>query len=298
MSVSRILAIGYACFDMTFSVDRHLGADEKGTADRLTACGGGLAANAAAAAGALGYDVTLAAYLGHDALGDTHVAELRTRGVKTDRLLRGDAPTGVSAILVKPDGQRSLVAYRGDQPQYAADAIDLDEFQPDVLLVDGYQTALAHSLLCKSEEKGIPSVLDADGPSRDTGDMARVVDHLVASERFAFGFTGCATMSDALAALARIAPNVVVTRGAQGLVWARNGASGTLPAYRVDARDTNGAGDAFHGAYAGGLGEGMEWERLLRFASATAALCCLTVGSRLGLPGRAEVEHLMHSQAL
>ncbi len=294
----RVLAIGYACYDLTFSIPRHPGADEKGTALDFACCGGGLAANAATAAGRLGYDVILAAFLGLDAFGDAHVAELQDHGVNTDYLLRTQAPTGVSSIWVKPDGQRALVAYRGDQPQYPNDALDLSTLKPQVVLVDGHQTGLAHTVLGESRRQGIPTVLDADGISESTRRMATCVDHLVASERFAYGHTGCTTMDDVLDALARLAPCVVVTRGEQGLVWAREGAKGTLPAYQVPACDTNGAGDAFHGAYAGGLAEGMDWEYLLHFASATAALCCCTVGSRNGLPHRNEVEHLIRNQTL
>lgn len=298
MPLPRILAIGYACYDLTFSIAHHMGADEKGNALDFASCGGGLAANAAAAAGRLGYDVILATFLGHDAFGDAHVAELQDHGVNTDYLLRTPAPTGVSSILVKPDGKRTLVAYRGQQPQYPADALDLTVLQPDVVLVDGHQSALAHAVLAEARARGTPSVMDADAASERTRRMAPRVDHLVASERFAYGYTGLAFMPDILAALAELAPNVVVTRGEKGLVWMRQGERGALPAYKVPARDTNGAGDAFHGAYAGGVAEGMEWEQLLRFASATAALCCCTVGSRNGLPHRHEVDQLMQHQSL
>ncbi len=298
MPSPRILAIGYACYDLTFAVEHHMGADEKGNALDFTGCGGGLAANAAAAAGRLGYDVILASFLGQDAFGDAHAAELQAHGVNTDYLLRTEAPTGVSTILVKPDGRRTLVAYRGQQPQYPADALNLATLQPHVILVDGHQTQLAHAVLAEARHRHIPTVLDADGVSVRTNNMAACVDHLVASERFAYGYTGRKTIPEVLAALSRLAPNVVVTRGDKGLVWMKQEKQGALPAYQVPARDTNGAGDAFHGAYAGGVAEGMDWNRLLRFASATAALCCCTVGSRNGLPRRSEVEHLMQNQAL
>ncbi len=299
MPSPRILAIGYACYDLTFSVESHLGPDEKGTALDFTSCGGGLAANAAAAAGRLGYDVVLATFLGRDAFGEAHIAELRDHGVNTDYLLRADdAPTGVSTIVVKPDGQRTLVAYRGQQPQYPENGLDWAAIKPQVILVDGHQSALAHAMLAKARQAGIPTVMDADGTSDRTNRMASCVDHLVASERFALGFTGYQTIPEALEALAELVPNVVVTRGNKGLVWMREGMKGDLPAYQVPARDTNGAGDAFHGAYAGGLAEGMDWDHLLRFASATAALCCCTVGSRNGLPLRHEVEELMYNQSL
>ena len=41
-----VLCLGIACYDLIFSVDRHIGADEKIKATGLTSCGGGIAANA------------------------------------------------------------------------------------------------------------------------------------------------------------------------------------------------------------------------------------------------------------
>lgn len=292
----KILAIGYACYDLTFAVERHLGPDEKANAKNFTGCGGGLAANAAAAAGALGYDTVLASYLGHDIFGDAHVQELENLGVKVDRLLRSDEPTGVSGIIVKPDGTRTLAAYRGTQPQYPVGALDLAEIQPQAILVDGHQQEIALNVLEQARDRSIPTVLDADADSERSRNLAAEVDHIVAAERFAYGYTSASTLQDALEGVAELAKTVVVTLGERGLAWARGGRTGFLTAYDVEVRDTNGAGDAFHGAYVGALAEGMDWQDLLRFASATAALCCQTVGSRNGLPSRSQVLSLMSAQ--
>ena len=55
-----VLCLGIACYDLIFTVDRHVGADEKIRASDLTACGGGLAANAAMTVARLGYSVAFA----------------------------------------------------------------------------------------------------------------------------------------------------------------------------------------------------------------------------------------------
>jgi len=89
--------------------------------------------------------------------------------------------------------------------------------------------------------------------------------------------------------LAAIAPNVVVTLGERGLVWQRGSERGQMDAFVVDTVDTTGAGDAFHGAFTAGLAAGMEWESLLRFASAVGALCCTKQGGRVGIPTLNEV---------
>lgn len=291
-----VLAIGYACYDLTFGVEHHLGPDEKANAGYFTSCGGGLAANAAAAAGALGYNSVLAAYVGHDIFGDAHVQELVELGVNVDNLLRSHEPTGVSGIFVKPDGCRTLAAFRGIQPQYDENALDLAVLQPKAVLVDGHQQRVSARVLKQAKAMGIPTVLDADADSERSRSLATGVDHVVAAERFAFGYTGAKSPGDALNGISHLAGTVVVTLGERGLIWAKNGQTGCMSAYDVDVRDTNGAGDAFHGAYVGALAEGMDWQDLLRFSSATAALCCRTVGSRNGLPSRGQVLELMYAQ--
>lgn len=86
---------------------------------------------------------------------------------------------------------------------------------------------------------------------------------------------------------------MIVTCGASGLLWQRQGESGHLPACSVAAVDSTGAGDAFHGAFALALARGMAWEALLRFASAAGALACTRLGARAALPAEPEVRALL-----
>ena len=60
----------------------------------------------------------------------------------------------------------------------------------------------------------------------------------------------------------------------------------------IEAIDTTGAGDAFHGAFALGLAQSMNLRENLRRASAAAALTCLKPGTRNALPEQARVNSL------
>jgi sulfofructose kinase len=66
-----------------------------------------------------------------------------------------------------------------------------------------------------------------------------------------------------------------------------------VPAVPIAARDTTGAGDVFHGAFAWALLEGWEARQVLRAACAAAALNCLAAGAQGGIPDRAGVEALL-----
>ena len=79
--------------------------------------------------------------------------------------------------------------------------------------------------------------------------------------------------------------------------WRRT-ASGRCLLFAVQAIDTLGAGDAFHGAFAVALAEGRSRSDCLRFASATAALKCTRFGGASGSPKRAKVEEFLKQQAL
>ena len=120
------------------------------------------------------------------------------------------------------------------------------------------------------------------------------VEYLVASGKFARQFCATEDMEKALKQLSEKRDNVVITLGVEGLIWARGGESGELKAFDVNAIDSTGAGDAFHGAFALGVAQGMEWDDLLRYASAAGALTCTKLGARNGLPNRDAIEHLLN----
>jgi sulfofructose kinase len=290
----NVLCVGHASYDLVFAVPHHPGADEKIFADTLIACGGGPAANAAVAVARLGYRAAFAGYLGNDAYGELHAAELRRDGVSIDLVARGPSPTPLSTVLVKPDGRRALVNYKGETRPLPADAIDFSPVDPKVILFDGHEPNISVPLTTR----GIPTVLDAGSLHAGTEALMFAVDYLVCSEKFARQWLGADDPERALAGLAERSPAVVITLGEHGLIWRRGNESGALPAYPVEAIDTTGAGDAFHGAFAAALAAGRDWQDTLRYASAVGALCCTCLGARPGLPDRARLEQFLRTPSL
>lgn len=289
-----VLCVGHASYDLVFQVSRHPLPDEKMFAEGFTRCGGGPAANAAVTVARLGLQAAFSGYLGRDIFGEEHLAELHAAGVITDWLVRGDTPTPLSAVFVKPDGARALVTHKAQTGYTAAGAVDFSACRPKVMLFDGHEPLLSEPLAERARAEGVPTVLDAGSLHQGTETLMKRVDHLVASEKFARQVSGATDPFQALEMLADFAPTVVVTLGERGLVWkTADGSRGTLPAIPVNAIDTTGAGDSFHGAYAAALAERQDWQSTLRFASAVAALCCTRAGARLGIPRRREVEELL-----
>lgn len=285
----EVICIGHASYDLVFSVPHHPGPDEKCTASGLIACGGGPAANAAVTVARLGRRAALVGYLGLDLYGQAHLKELVQAGVETCWVCRGDLPTPLSAVLVKPDGRRALVNYRASRP-LSADAVDLSDLQAKVALFDGHEPHVSCRWLAHCRGQGTATVLDAGSVHDGTRQLMFEVDYLIASRKFAVQWLGRDDPRRALEGLAAKSPAVVITLGEEGLIWQRGGERGAMPAFPVQAVDTTGAGDVFHGAFATAIADGMTWLDALRFASAAAALCCTKLGARPGIPARAEVE--------
>ena len=107
------------------------------------------------------------------------------------------------------------------------------------------------------------------------------------------GPDAAARAADAL--LARGVGAAVVKLGVQGAFFATADVSGFQPAFPVAAVDTVAAGDAFNGALAVCLAEGMPLERAVRVACAAGALAVTTTGAQDSMPTRSAVEALMRT---
>jgi sugar/nucleoside kinase (ribokinase family) len=73
---------------------------------------------------------------------------------------------------------------------------------------------------------------------------------------------------------------VAITMGSDGCLIASADHVEHVPAFRVDVKDTTGAGDAYMGGLSYALLQGWETQKTGRFANACAALCCTKVGAR------------------
>ncbi len=293
-----VLCVGHACLDWIFEVEKHPDEDEKMLADQLTICGGGPAANAAVAVARLGYQSAFLGYLGNDIHGDHHIGELLEDGVLTDWIIRGEHPTPLVSLMVKPDGKRSAVNFKGATQPTQSHTLNLDEVHPEVVLFDGHEPDISPGICDEAKSKGIPTVLDAGSLHKGTELLMSEVDCLVASEPFTKKLTEADEPDQAIHKLGYLASTAVMTLGDQGLIWKKDGIVGRMGAFQVNAVDTTGAGDAFHGAFAAGLSQKMNWDKLLVYASAVGALTCTQVGARLALPGETELNEFLLSHTI
>ena len=87
-----------------------------------------------------------------------------------------------------------------------------------------------------------------------------------------------------------------VTRGERGVLWLAAGMerAGEVPAFPVEAANTTGAGDVFHGAYVASYLDdpAARWIDHFRFARAASAFKVQHLGNEAGLPGREDVARM------
>ncbi len=288
-----VLCVGATSYDFVFWVNRHPEPDEKMFAESFVRCGGGPAANASVMVSRMGLKSAFAGYLGLDLFGGLHLEELQSAGVNTELVVRGEYPTPLSSVRVNSAGERSLVNYRSANSDLHREMFNIANIHPKVILFDGHEPELSMSLLKEAPAMGILTVLDAGSWNSGTSQLFDKVDHLVCSAQFAYELTGISSPEPALKKLISYNRHVVITLGKEGVVWSNTGGEGRIPAFHVAVKDSTGAGDVFHGAFAGCLALGKGWDDILRYSSAAAALSCTRLGGRTGIPEGVEVERFL-----
>ncbi|OHD73850.1 MAG: hypothetical protein A2177_14215 [Spirochaetes bacterium RBG_13_68_11] len=259
---------------------------------------GGLTGTALVAAARMGRRCAYAGCLGDDELSCFILDGLAAEGVDTAAVVhRPDARPFHSTILVDLKAlTRTILSDAsgviGADPSGLAEALVRSA---KVLFVDHVGLGVMVRASRLARESGIPVVADFDRRFEAPFDeLLALVDHLVVPLEFARQITGA---PDAVAAVLGLWNDgrsaVVVTDGTAGSWYASRELPGRVfhqPAFRVEAMDTNGCGDVFHGCYAAGLCEGWPIEGRVRFASAVAAIKATRRGGQQGIPSKADAD--------
>ena len=293
--MARVVSAGIGVLDQVWELPALPEAPGKYIASGLRAVGGGMAANAAVAVAALGGQAAWCGRLGADAVGATLLAALQRHGVDTRGVTVAEgARSPSSAVLLDGEGERILAVFPGaGLPEDAPVPPELLE-GAGAVLADPRWVGGAERLFALAAARGLPRVFDADiAPREVLHRLARQAEHVIFSERGLAAFCGHPDAAAGLAEAAAMLPaQVAVTLGARGSLWWRGGRAVGLGAPRVQARDTTGCGDVFHGAYALALAEGAAVEEAARLATAAAALKAARGSGWESMPDRPAAEAL------
>jgi sugar/nucleoside kinase (ribokinase family) len=145
-----------------------------------------------------------------------------------------------------------------------------------------------------AQEAGVKICFDGNHPRPGLDELLPLVDWLVVAEAFPVAYTGLSDPDAAARALLDTGAEVlVVTRGENGCgVWTAETCF-SVAGLQVQAVDTTGAGDAFHGGFIYAMLQGWDLKRVATFANTVAAINCQTLGGRRGLPTLDQVQSLL-----
>ncbi|CAN5544552.1 ribokinase [soil metagenome] len=270
---------------------------------------GGKGANQAVAARLCGADVSMVARVGSDLFGPATIANFQAQGIDTThvRMLDGLA-SGVAPIFVEPSGQNRIIVIKGANDRLTPAAVDeaapvLKQADCIILQFEIPLETVYHTIRF-ARANGIRCILNpAPGQPVSLEDL-RNLDYLIPNETEAEAITGrpVRNLDEARACAQYLVeagiPRVIITLGANGAVFAKDGTCDVIPACQVATKDTTGAGDAFIGSFATFLAEGLSEPDAISQACLYATLSTTRVGTQKSFLSRADFEaaRLVHNR--
>ncbi|MFD7706254.1 ribokinase [Streptomyces sp. NPDC059786] len=292
--MTHIAVLGSANMDLVAYVAKAPQRGETVTGREFLEIPGGKGVNQAIAAARAGADVSMIGAVGTDSFGTGLRNALEHSGVETGHLRTNEGRSGLAHIVVDDEGGNAIVVIpgvnatvdhlaTGDENLIAsAQALLLQLEIPLAAVTAGAGTARRH---------GVRTVLTPSPVQPLPPELLDSVDLLVANEREAAALSGVPEPLGAAAALLDRVGEVVITLGAAGCLYAARGAEPlTVPAPRVTAVDSTGAGDTFVGTLAVALTEGRPMTDALVWASAAASLAVQRIGAAPSMPTRPEID--------
>ena len=265
---------------------------------------GGKGCNQAVAAARLGAKTAIIGRVGDDERGHEAVRNLKRNGLNVRHVsFDPKAPTGAAIIGVDASGEKQISAALGANmrlgPKQVREAERLIA-SARVLLMQ-FETPIESVVLAArlARRHGLQVALDPAPPRGIPEELFRLLDLIRPNSDEAAQITGVKVRDRDSA---REAARKLLDKGVR-IVAMESGDGGDLvmsrdeehffPRLKVKTVDATGAGDAFAGAFAAGLAEGLPLEKIGQLANATAALSTTKLGAQEALPDRREVEKLL-----
>ncbi|KAA0980844.1 PfkB family carbohydrate kinase [Pseudomonas sp. ANT_J28] len=301
----RLLHTGQVMIDLVMAVNKlpHSGGDVLAQSASFEA-GGGF--NVMAAAQRNGLPVVYLGRHGTGRFGDLAREAMKAEGIRIGITHCAERDTGLCVALTEASAERSFISYIGAEGELTAeDLTSVPAEAGDYVYVSGY--SLLHGGKARALvdwvldlPRGINVVFDP-GPLVDSPDeplmqalLARI-DLWTSNSVEALKFTGASGIAEAFNRLADHLPAdvlMVVRDGPQGCWISQRGNRQHVPGFKVEAVDSNGAGDAHAGVFVAGLAQGVSAAEAGRRANAAAALAVTRWGPATS-PGTAEVDALI-----
>ena len=288
----KILNIGSLNIDDVYSVAHFVRAGETISSTGYKQFCGGKGLNQSIALANAGANVYHAGIIGADG---TFLRErLERAGVDTSLVRTGDTPSGRAIIQVVPEGENSIILFKGSN--HSLTPADIEEMLApftagDFLLLQneinntGLIIEAAHS-------RGLSIVLNPAPMESSVLDLPlEKISYFIVNEIEAEEFTGETEPSLIGREFRRLYPEaaLVLTLGARGVYFQSRSETIELPAEKIQPVDTTAAGDTFIGYFLAGLAAGEDAATILNRAVHAAAIACTREGAADSIPKAGEL---------
>ena len=302
-----VVVLGSINMDVVVTASRLPAPGETIAGDELHVTPGGKGANQAVAASRLGAEVRMVGRVGTDAFGPMLLRGLQSYGVDVSRVASDPGcSSGAAAILLDANRENRIVAVYGANMRCDDDQVRETESAlvgADCLMLQ-LEVPLTVCLAAArtARRKGVPVILDPAPAAALPAEAYALVDVLTPNQTEAAALVGHPVddVDQGLAAARELARRglgtAIVKLGDRGAVYVSGDSAGHAPPFDVEAEDTVAAGDAFGGALAVALAEGMDLATAVRFASAAGAVAVTRPGAQAAMPSRAKVEYLLRER--
>ncbi len=295
-----VTGVGTAVVDYIGVVDHFPGPDTQIELQTFSKQTGGNVATAMVTLARLGAKACFLGKFGDDDLGKTAHSDLSTKGVDlSGSHIEADGSMGFAFIIVEAGtGRRTILWTAQGKSHLQAAELDRESIlRSRYLHLDHYSMEAALAAARIAKEANVQVVLDAESVEPKIEELLSYVDVLIVCAAFAYEYTDAANCDDALLSLFEKTPahTVAITAGEQGSFCKTIHETHRQPAFPIDAVDTTGCGDVYHGAFIYGLMQDWPISRIAEFASAAAALNCRGLGGQSAIPDRHEIDAFIAS---
>lgn len=306
MSEQYCVFIGDVALDEYYRTEYWPTIKDKAMVDTLPAIPGGMIANAACVAAALGQNVKFLSVLNNGVITKFLLEDLEISGVDTSLVLFDNALADSKTMIFLIEDEHTIFI-----PKLGNKVLNLSRAQLEIVSKADYiyttpseiadlrcDDMSSTDIIAYCRNKGVKLVFDIDVDYIKDGqeDRYRNLDIVFFNE---VGFESYRASLDTQTAAERLLSYglelVVVTLAENGCLVYSPEDFFHSPGFHVDVVDVTGAGDTFCSSfmYAYQLGKGIHYAA--RFANAAASICVSKMGARAGAVSQAEVEKVMGS---
>ncbi len=289
-----VLAIGVACIDITIEIEEKLRENRKYRCTDRTISGGGPAFNAACLCTMWQEETYLLSRIGRDEYGRQLLSIADNIGLHVLGSVDERFETAYSYIVSsKTDGSRTVFNFPCKEP---LERFIFPKLPIRFLLSDGHLPVL--TLKALEEFPNARLVVDADVCNEQTLTICKLASWIICSEEFAKGYLHEPLAVDDLHRLDQQFETIrqlngkelLITIGDRGVICKQQEHLEIFPAYKVEAVDTCGAGDLFHGAFVWCLDHQLSLPECLQIASMASAISVTRKGTQSSIPTLSEVQ--------